>query len=435
MNEIKKQERELEGLLAKEEIYWRQRAKADWLSAGDRNTKFFHARASARRRKNNIQGLFDDRGRFLDSEEDIVGHVCCYFSGLFRSSNPGRREINNAIANIGSRIGESDRARALNEELFVLDEDSLLVREKNSLRGGLQKCLEEDLALIKQKQVGECIYSIFWSEDAKTLLDFKDKSIRLSEKVSVVEKLLLKVGHNVVESQTRSETHKDFPQTSTQVFEDLPVLTALRDKNKKHVSDVIAEATASGSVMNTDLKFFEGEQLSRSGSSNVELKKRYRLGKPSKQYAPWYEPVLKTVRLAEDKEQGSAKSTKIKVQRIFSHEDISVEKAYCSDIREVYYGEQVLTVPIIGIEGKCDIRKKHDLPSMDSPITFEHIFFCEHLYGSDKAGAIKQFLLLVTLKNLDDQLPANIKLSLLKERVVDDAIKRKEKGTSKEGEL
>ncbi|KAK1564432.1 hypothetical protein Q3G72_003099 [Acer saccharum] len=198
-------------------------------------------------------------------------------------------------------------------------------------------------------------------------------------------------------------------------------------------------------------------QMTHCGAEEEVYKKlaRYCLGKPSKQYAPWYEPVLKTVRLAEDKdqetfkggrnvglkayvvcqlleievskEQGSAKSTKIKVQRIFSHEDISVEKAYCSDIQEVYYGEQVLTVPIIGTEGKCDIRKKHDLPSMDSPITFEHIFFCEHLYGSDKAGAIKQFLLLVTLKNLDDQLPANIKLSLLKERVADDAIKRKEK--------
>ncbi|KAK4836239.1 hypothetical protein QYF36_020328 [Acer negundo] len=84
------------------------------------------------------------------------------------------------------------------------------------------------------------------------------------------------------------------------------------------------------------------------------------------------------------KEQVSAKSTKVKVQRFFRPEDISTEKAYCSDIREVYYSEQVLTVPIIGIEGKCDIRKKHDLPSMDSPVTFEHIFFCEHLYNPHK---------------------------------------------------
>ncbi|KAK3229411.1 hypothetical protein Dsin_001292 [Dipteronia sinensis] len=131
--------------------------------------------------------------------------------------------------------------------------------------------------------------------------------------------------------------------------------------------------------------------------------------------------VCQLLEIEVPKEQGSEKSTKVKLQRFFRPEDISAEKAYCSDIREVYYSEQVLKVPIIGIEGKCDIRKKHDLPSMDSPVTFEDIFFCEHLYDPDK-GAIKQ-------------LPTNIKLSLLKERVVNDAAKRKKKGKGKEGVL
>ncbi|KAK0589784.1 hypothetical protein LWI29_018500 [Acer saccharum] len=278
--------------------------------------------------------------------------------------------------------------------LYIPFSSYTLVLDYVSFAAGLQKCLEEDLPLIKQKQVGECIYSIFWSEDAQTsccTFGFKDKSIRLSEKVSVVEKLLLKVGHNVVESQTSNW---------------LPISLAC------HRSPALLFQQQPGQFLIPLLRLHNPEE------EVYKKLARYRLGKPSKQYAPWYEPVLKTVRLAEDKdqetfkggrnvglkayvvcqlleievskEQGSAKSTKIKVQRIFSHEDISVEKAYCSDIQEVYYGEQVLTVPIIGTEGKCDIRKKHDLPSMDSPITFEHIFFCEHLYGSDKAGAIKQ---------------------------------------------
>ncbi|KAL5854193.1 hypothetical protein ACOSQ4_003995 [Xanthoceras sorbifolium] len=119
--------------------------------------------------------------------------------------------------------------------------------------------------------------------------------------------------------------------------------------------------------------------------------------------------------------QACPKSNTVKVQRFYRPEDISAEKAYCSDIREVYYSEQILTVPIIGIEGKCDVRKKHDLLSTDSPVTFEHVFFCEHLYDPDK-GAIKQ-------------LPANIKLSLLKERAVNDAAKRKTKGKGKEGDV
>jgi len=54
-----------------------------------------------------------------------------------------------------------------------------------------------------------------------------------------------------------------------------------------------------------------------------------------------------------------------------------------------YYSKLVLTVPVTGVEGKCDIRKKHDLAPLDSPTIFEHIFFCEHLYDPDK-GTIKQ---------------------------------------------
>ncbi|KAL5785307.1 hypothetical protein ACOSQ2_007699 [Xanthoceras sorbifolium] len=42
IEEIRKVERELEGLFEKDEIFWRQRSRTDWLVAGDCNTKFFH---------------------------------------------------------------------------------------------------------------------------------------------------------------------------------------------------------------------------------------------------------------------------------------------------------------------------------------------------------------------------------------------------------
>lgn len=35
-------EKELDELLRQEEMWWAQRAKADWLKWGDRNTRFFH---------------------------------------------------------------------------------------------------------------------------------------------------------------------------------------------------------------------------------------------------------------------------------------------------------------------------------------------------------------------------------------------------------
>nr|KYP35202.1 hypothetical protein KK1_043792 [Cajanus cajan] len=53
---LEAQER-LSTLLAREETFWKQRAKVYWLKNGDKNTKFFHAMASERKKKNLIQRL------------------------------------------------------------------------------------------------------------------------------------------------------------------------------------------------------------------------------------------------------------------------------------------------------------------------------------------------------------------------------------------
>jgi hypothetical protein len=46
---------EIENLLEKEEVKWKQRAKKDWLRHGDRNTKYFHASATQKRRRNAVE--------------------------------------------------------------------------------------------------------------------------------------------------------------------------------------------------------------------------------------------------------------------------------------------------------------------------------------------------------------------------------------------
>ena len=52
-------EAELESLMEKEELYWKQRSGVKTILQGDANTKFFHLSANGRRRKQSVLMLED----------------------------------------------------------------------------------------------------------------------------------------------------------------------------------------------------------------------------------------------------------------------------------------------------------------------------------------------------------------------------------------
>ncbi|TYG70857.1 hypothetical protein ES288_D05G347900v1 [Gossypium darwinii] len=76
----------LSHLYAKEEKYWAQRSRIKWLKEGDRNTRYFHVRATSRFKKNNIAKLKDSNGRWVTETKDICNVAREYFSSLFRSN-------------------------------------------------------------------------------------------------------------------------------------------------------------------------------------------------------------------------------------------------------------------------------------------------------------------------------------------------------------
>ncbi|KAL0448324.1 UNVERIFIED_CONTAM: hypothetical protein Slati_1388800 [Sesamum latifolium] len=59
----------LEEWMGKEEIMWKQQAKAYWLSAGDRNTNYFHTKANERHLQKGIKRIKDGTRAEVDSKE------------------------------------------------------------------------------------------------------------------------------------------------------------------------------------------------------------------------------------------------------------------------------------------------------------------------------------------------------------------------------
>ncbi|KAK8328369.1 hypothetical protein V6Z11_A11G246800 [Gossypium hirsutum] len=59
---LKGTRKRLDFLYAREESYWAQRSQSKWLREGDRNTRYFHAKATGRLKKNIIEKLKDMEG-------------------------------------------------------------------------------------------------------------------------------------------------------------------------------------------------------------------------------------------------------------------------------------------------------------------------------------------------------------------------------------
>ena len=69
----------------REEIMWQQRSRIRWLSVGDKNTRFFHLRASQRRRKNKITKLRKPDGQFTEDVRELSNLAMSFYKDLYRS--------------------------------------------------------------------------------------------------------------------------------------------------------------------------------------------------------------------------------------------------------------------------------------------------------------------------------------------------------------
>lgn len=105
---LRTKECELDKLLKEEEIYWKIRLREEWLKWGDKNTKWFHQKASHRKRTNKLEGIFDLNDRWKDKEEDIRSVATEYFKKIFTSPNPKNRAMEDIMEVIHNRISSEE---------------------------------------------------------------------------------------------------------------------------------------------------------------------------------------------------------------------------------------------------------------------------------------------------------------------------------------
>ena len=76
----------LDDLLLKQEIFWHQRSRVSLLKHGEKDTKFFHSKASQRRRRNFIQGIRDQQQVWVEEINDITRVATNYFESMFSTN-------------------------------------------------------------------------------------------------------------------------------------------------------------------------------------------------------------------------------------------------------------------------------------------------------------------------------------------------------------
>ncbi|XP_071723822.1 uncharacterized protein [Rutidosis leptorrhynchoides] len=89
-----------------EATLWKQRSKVLWHTEGDRNTAYFHAFATQRKRRNTIVRLLDDNGEWVTSQDFIVHSLRQHFSEVYYSSVSNLDDIELVTRKMSRRVSQ-----------------------------------------------------------------------------------------------------------------------------------------------------------------------------------------------------------------------------------------------------------------------------------------------------------------------------------------
>lgn len=105
----------------KDEAYWEQRARANWLRSGDHNTSFFHRSAALQKKSNMIRKLQRVDGIEVSSGKDLDEVASSYFQNLFTSTGVGDTSylLSGIEQRVDTSINSALTARYTEEELVA----------------------------------------------------------------------------------------------------------------------------------------------------------------------------------------------------------------------------------------------------------------------------------------------------------------------------
>ena len=149
----------------KEDAMWLQRSRINWFQSRDRNSRYFHSKASARFQKNLIFGLMDSNECWQEDMEKDEETIVDYYMQLFSSSSTSDfSELINAV-----------------EPKVSHEMNNMLTREFNDSE--VKTVLNQMCPLISPSPDGmpPLLFQHFWptigNVVTKTVLDFLNSSI------------------------------------------------------------------------------------------------------------------------------------------------------------------------------------------------------------------------------------------------------------------
>lgn len=165
---------ELEHLYMDEEIYWRQRCKNLWAKERDRNTRYFHAKSSKRRKNNTISGLQNSLGEWKEEVGEVENIISDYFSTLFTSSSPPATIIDEVLEAVSPVVSPT-----MNQSLsmsFTTSEVTLALSQMSPLKSpgpdGFPPIFFQKYWHILGSDISSCVLNFLNSQNLPRMLNF-----------------------------------------------------------------------------------------------------------------------------------------------------------------------------------------------------------------------------------------------------------------------